>query len=718
MAQSKVTEFFAAKKGSNKGQAAKRRKLNVEEIDIQSSKVVLDANTRSTRSRQRVKLAVQPVDDRPENQQGLESVQKDAVTIRGIIDNISSKATRNTRKIKAKSTALAKTQHSLENFITASGNKGEITEETTSSWDDHDVQLSCPLTPPKQLVCENQPDGVSRKRTLRGKVKMAEDASPAKAKCMLEEPESSQSKNEDVDKIVDKSKTKAKRRLTLKIPVEDLKSRTNTNDLPFELPKTPPPVSPLPDTPEEVRKLLVKGPDVPTSSKVQRAIEQCKLLMDKKAPKTKSKITAEAVKSKLSKCGKLEELKSQLAEIGEISSKLKNKPKIEKFDEIKVEVDIQPKTENVKAPAYERFDALASPAPPTLSLPYKYRVLAEMFRGMDTVVSMMHNRQELCTYLKLKAAVQTMTKRNFEETYIGQIKTVYPKAYLLRQEKGLPMFGNKTSDYQLTIEVNLEEHMKETKCERQTFSASHLLRRRTTFHSSLIDIVKKHHRVFLSKLDRPLNVPDEKITRWHPKFQLDEVPDVETSPLPQPPFVKKYQSANDVFEETRGRILPRVEKALESVALESKTNNNLPPKPVKTGNSNEAAFKGVPAFLLEKIRAKEAQKLEEAMMKDPKENHRTIMMRRLPEMIRMLRTYFITEKKPSLVFEAVAQKMVESYKSCISIGDMGEHIKLMLELIPEWLTMVEIKRGKYLKIDRNLDLVTVTDKINNILKGR
>lgn len=46
--------------------------------------------------------------------------------------------------------------------------------------------------------------------------------------------------------------------------------------------------------------------------------------------------------------------------------------------------------------------------------------------------------------------------RNFEETYIGQIKTVYPKAYLLRQEKGLPMFGNKTSDYQLTIEVNLE----------------------------------------------------------------------------------------------------------------------------------------------------------------------------------------------------------------------------------------------------------------------
>ena len=34
---------------------------------------------------------------------------------------------------------------------------------------------------------------------------------------------------------------------------------------------------------------------------------------------------------------------------------------------------------------------------------------------------------------------------------------MYPTAYDLRQEKGLPMFGNKTSGYQLTVEANLEE---------------------------------------------------------------------------------------------------------------------------------------------------------------------------------------------------------------------------------------------------------------------
>ena len=65
----------------------------------------------------------------------------------------------------------------------------------------------------------------------------------------------------------------------------------------------------------------------------------------------------------------------------------------------------------LKAPAYERFHHLATPATPTLTLPYKYRFLGEHFRGMDQVVSMLHNRNEVCTFSKLKAAVQELNKR-------------------------------------------------------------------------------------------------------------------------------------------------------------------------------------------------------------------------------------------------------------------------------------------------------------------
>lgn len=48
-----------------------------------------------------------------------------------------------------------------------------------------------------------------------------------------------------------------------------------------------------------------------------------------------------------------------------------------------------------------------------------------------------------------------MIYRNFEQKNVGQIKTVYPEAYTFRQEKGLPAFGQKLHDYQLTVEPNL-----------------------------------------------------------------------------------------------------------------------------------------------------------------------------------------------------------------------------------------------------------------------
>lgn len=61
-----------------------------------------------------------------------------------------------------------------------------------------------------------------------------------------------------------------------------------------------------------------------------------------------------------------------------------------------------------KTPAYQRYHTLAQDVPPGLSLPFKYKVLAEMFRSMDTIVSMLFNRTETVTFAKVKQGVQDM----------------------------------------------------------------------------------------------------------------------------------------------------------------------------------------------------------------------------------------------------------------------------------------------------------------------
>lgn len=68
------------------------------------------------------------------------------------------------------------------------------------------------------------------------------------------------------------------------------------------------------------------------------------------------------------------------------------------------------------------------------------------------------------------------------------------------------------------------------------------------------------------------------------------------------------------------------------------------------------------------IRAKEAQKLQAAMTRNPAQEDRLLMMSRLPELARILRNVFVAEKKPALIMEVACNRMVGSYRSALSTG--------------------------------------------------
>ena len=49
------------------------------------------------------------------------------------------------------------------------------------------------------------------------------------------------------------------------------------------------------------------------------------------------------------------------------------------------------------------------------------------------------------------------------------------------------------------------------------------------------------------------------MTRWHPKFLLDDVPDVEPASLPEPPDEQKeLVTAKDVLDKARGKLPSKV----------------------------------------------------------------------------------------------------------------------------------------------------------------
>lgn len=56
-------------------------------------------------------------------------------------------------------------------------------------------------------------------------------------------------------------------------------------------------------------------------------------------------------------------------------------------------------------------------------------------------------------------------------------------------------------------------------------------------------------------------VPEDRLTRWHPRFNVDEVPDIEPAELPQPPTTEKLATAQEVLARARSLMSPRVRLA-------------------------------------------------------------------------------------------------------------------------------------------------------------
>ncbi|XP_057569167.1 DNA replication factor Cdt1 [Hippopotamus amphibius kiboko] len=375
-------------------------------------------------------------------------------------------------------------------------------------------------------------------------------------------------------------------------------------------------------------------------------------------------------------------------------------------------------------PAYQRFHALAQPGPPGLVLPYKYQVLAEMFRSMDTIVGMLYNRSETVTFAKVKQGVQDMMRKRFEERNVGQIKTVYPGSYRFRQERHIPTFkdGVRRSDYQLTIEPLLDQQAGGAAPQ---LTASRLLQRRQAFGQNLVARVREHHRAFLASLNPPMEVPEDQLTRWHPRFNVDEVPDIEPAELPQPPTVEKLATAQEVLARARSLMSPRMEKALSALAQRTAELSSpgspspaLPATPPATPPAAPpATLKGVSQALLERIRAKEAQKQLAQMTRRPEQEQRLQRLERLPELARVLRSVFVAERKPALTMEVACARMVGSYRAAMSPGEMEKHVQLLSELLPDWLSLHRIRADTYVKLDKAADLAGVTARLARLARA-
>ena len=189
--------------------------------------------------------------------------------------------------------------------------------------------------------------------------------------------------------------------------------------------------------PKRGRKKVIKEAelsqqeDCPSPAKRNKTTSR-KVTAVEEALEVSKKLKPEEVKKQLQGTKKLTDLKEKLKEIEKTSESVKEKKqktlaKAKKVAEDKAKKET--KTEYEKSPAYVKFHSLSVKDDGTLPLPFSYKFLEEVYRCTEQITTMLHNRSETITFEKLKVAVQQMLRKNFNVSYLKQIKTVFPEAY-------------------------------------------------------------------------------------------------------------------------------------------------------------------------------------------------------------------------------------------------------------------------------------------------
>ena len=145
--------------------------------------------------------------------------------------------------------------------------------------------------------------------------------------------------------------------------------------------------------------------------------------------------------------------------------------------------------------------------------------------------------------------------RDRENTYLKQIRCVFPKAYVYTWEKILDRLGRHSSgEYELHMIPELDYNKSAYASEvidpkgHAKLGPKEKVERLKLFNHSLLQIAKDYHKDFLINLGWTEKDLEKDVYKWHQKFDIEEhCPEIDTVDFPPKPHVEKMSNAKGNF---------------------------------------------------------------------------------------------------------------------------------------------------------------------------
>lgn len=267
--------------------------------------------------------------------------------------------------------------------------------------------------------------------------------------------------------------------------------------------------------------------------------------------------------------------------------------------------------------------------------------------------------------------------------HLKQLVEINPDLYIIRPTHIIHQ-GRRTASYALAFNEKL--------------SQADLIDRREKLHSSLLDKVMEHHREFLKSID--VEIPDgAKLKSWHPKYDLESVPDLPMTEFEQSASFPSNKSTpsqiKEVLPPTSSKPTPSAAEIVDKVKSTDK-------KP----------------SLLERIKMKQKNNEINQMVGNAEgSSSKELEVQQLQELADNLSFLFGTAQKSALPLGDITSKISLGSKTALSSTDIISRIKRLEEVIPSWLQFVTSGSTQVVRIDRSFTMKSVKDSIFQFFKA-
>ncbi|TPX35476.1 hypothetical protein SmJEL517_g02157 [Synchytrium microbalum] len=364
-------------------------------------------------------------------------------------------------------------------------------------------------------------------------------------------------------------------------------------------------------------------------------------------------------------------------------------------------------------PAHVKYRHLVEPGV-RLPLPAKYRALEQIFHALEHTVMFVKSRDQSATFHRVKKPVENTANRTFELSHLAQIVTVYPEAYTMTpvriMDKGIRVES-------LAIEFARNATGADIKKASLVAESNVWLPRRETFHDRLLDRVKTEHAKMLQKLKFKLKYDPMQVSAWHPRFELESVPDIPEAVLPAfpPREVMTLEALLEARKASTNGKLKEPEKVKPIVPTPQPSQPIMPPPTPQTPTPSTKPQTKASA-MLERIREKERLKLEASLFSHiptPEETKRRVRLSRLEDVIQCLLVLYVSSRKNVLPLSTVSQHVANGHKAQLSESEAREHLKVLAEVLPEFCKLIGDQNNLLRSVNSNLKVIFCTKPLDD-----